>query len=566
MTSSSIRRSSSESARPDDAGLRISSTKNLASPDAFVLQLEADTAKVVKHDYRFWGVIAAIMVAAFTSALDLTAVSTALPVITQELHGTQFVWVGSAYALSSTAFLPLSGGVAEVFGRRVVMLAALLFFAVGSVVCGAASSMNMLIVGRTIQGLGAGGLTSLTQIVLSDLVSLKERGMFNGLIGLAWALASFIAPVVGGVLADHHAWRWLFYLNIFTSAFSAILVILFLRLRTPPGTISEKMSRIDWVGNILVIASSSAVIIGLTWGGIQFPWGSWHVLVPLVLGLTGLVVFLVYEAKYARNPIVPFALMSTMTGLSGYLQTFIASIVMIATIYYIPVFFQACQGRSPTASGVDTFGLGFVIAPCNVIAGITIARSKRYRPQLWLAWAIVMIASGLLSTLTAHSSRSATIGFEAFIGVGIGILTTATYFPVLAPLPVSENAHALAFFIFARAFGQVWGVTIGAAVLQNYLQRHLPSAFDGAFPQGTEIAYAVIPLIKTLPPDVAEATREAFASALSVVWQVMIGIGALGMVVSLGMKHLALHGATDEKWGVEDENKGLNGTASEALE
>ncbi|KAJ7101372.1 major facilitator superfamily domain-containing protein [Mycena belliarum] len=506
---------------------------------------------VMKRDFRFWGVFAALMVSAFTSALDLTAVSTALPVITDQLHGTQFVWVGSAYALSSTAFLPMSGGVAQIFGRRIVMLAALFFFALGSVLCGAAPSMNFLIAGRTVQGLGAGSLTSLTQIVLSDLVPLRERGAFNGLIGLAWAIASFIGPVIGGALADHNAWRWLFYLNIFTSAMAAVLVIFFLKLKTPGGTVREKLGRMDWIGNFLVIASSSAVVIALTWGGIQYPWSSARVLAPLCFGVVGLGIFLVYEIKFARYPIVPATLMSTRTGLSGYLQTFIASVVMIASIYYMPAYFQACKGASPTASGVDVFGLGFVIAPSNIIAGLTISRSNRYRPQLWLSWCFVMVGAGLLSTLKADSFRGKAIGFEAVLGVGIGILTTATYFPVLAPLPISENAHALAFFIFTRAFGQVWGVTIGATVMQNRLSTDLPASFKGVFPQGTQIAYAVIPLIPTLPADVAEETRKAFASALGELWQVMIGIGAVGLLISLAMKHIDLHSDTDEEWGVD---------------
>jgi len=327
--------------------------------------------------------------------------------------------------------------------------------------------------------------------------------------------------------------------------------MLFLRLKTPAGTVREKLGRMDWIGNFMVIAASSAVIIALTWGGIQYPWSSWRVLAPLCAGVVGLAAFLLYEVKFARYPIVPYSLMSTATGLSGYLQTFIASVVMIASIYYMPVFFQACKGASPTASGVDSFGLGFVIAPSNIIAGLTISRTKHYRPQLWLAWCLVMVSAGLLSTLHADSSRGKSIGFEALMGVGIGILTTATYFPVLAPLPISENAHALAFFIFTRAFGQVWGVTIGATVLQNRLAQHLPKSFEGVFPQGTQIAYAVIPLIPTLPADIAAETREAFASALGMMWQVMIGIGALGLVVSLAMKHMSLHSDTDENWGVE---------------
>ncbi|KAJ7784904.1 major facilitator superfamily domain-containing protein [Mycena maculata] len=536
-------------------------------PPAKLIQSPPEAAATIpdesmKRDFRFWGVFAAIMVSAFTSALDLTAVSTALPVITDDLKGTQFVWVGSAYALSSTAFLPMSGGVAEVFGRRPVMLGALFCFALGSVLCGAAPTMDFLIAGRTVQGLGAGGLTSLTQIILSDLVPLRDRGTFNGLLGLAWAIAGFTGPVVGGALAQHGAWRWLFYINVFTCAMSAALVIPFLRLRTPAGTTREKLRRMDWMGNFLVIASSSAVIIALTWGGIQFPWSSPRVLVPLCVGMFGLCIFLVYEGKFAQYPLAPYTLMSTVTGLSGYVQTFLASVVLITMIYYLPVYFQGCKGASPTGSGVDGFGLGFVAAPCNIVAGLTISKTKRYRPQMWLAWCLIMVSAGLLSTLKADSSRGKAIGFEAIMGAGVGILSTATYFPVLAPLPISENAHALAFFIFTRAFGQVWGVTIGATVLQNRLAKHLPRSFDGVFPQGTQIAYAVIPLIPTLPTDVATETRQAFAAAMGVIWQVIIGVGTLGLLSSLAMKHMALHSATDENWGVEKARPDDNGNSS----
>ncbi|KAJ7183768.1 major facilitator superfamily domain-containing protein [Mycena filopes] len=509
----------------------------------------------MKRDFKFWGIFAAIIVSSFTSALDQTAVSTALPVITQDLHGTQFVWVGSAYALASTAFLPMSGGIAEIFGRRVVMLGALFFFALGSTLCGAAPSMNVLILGRTVQGLGAGSLTALTQIVLSDLVPLQDRGTFNGFLGLAWAVASFIGPVIGGVLAQHGAWRWLFYLNIFTSGFAALMVVFFLHLKTPEGTMKEKLARMDWIGNFLVIASSSAVVIALTWGGVQFPWTSPKVLVPLCLGLPALAFFFVYEAKFAAHPIVPSSLMATATGLSGYLQIFIGSVVMIVSIYYLPVYFQACKGDSPERSAIDMFALAFVIAPSNVLAGITVTRTKRYRPQLWFAWVVLIIAAGVLSTLEPETSRAKSMGFEALIAISIGILTTATFFPVLAPLAVSENAHALACYLFIRAFGQVWGVTIGAAILQNRLGKHLPPAFKGLFPQGTQIAYAVIPLLPTLPPDVQAETRQAFASAMGVMWQVMIGVGALGLLVSLPMKHLELHAATDEKWGVVERER-----------
>ncbi|KAF8486502.1 major facilitator superfamily domain-containing protein [Gautieria morchelliformis] len=482
-----------------------------------------------RRDFRFWLIILSIALSLFIAALELVGVSTALPVIVADLHGSQFVWV---------------------FGRRPVMLCSLFIFASGSAVCGAAPSLGVLIVGRTIQGLGGGGILSLTQIILSDLVPLRERGMFNGLVGIAWAVASGVGPVIGGSLAESGQWRWLFYLNIPVCGIAGVLVFNFLRLRTPTGTLKEKMAQMDWIGNMLVIASSSACMVALTWGGVQFSWSSTRVLVPLILGLLGLAGFVAYDAKIATHPIVPFSILSTATSISGYMQTFFMPIALIALIYYMPVYFQACKTASPIASGVDVFGLAFSIAPAGIISGLSVAKSHQYRPQLWLAWTMIMIGAGLLSTITADSSRMTAIGYEIIVGAGMGILTMTTYFPVLAPLPVSPNAKALAFFTFCRNFAQVWGVTIGGSVLQNELKHRLPSDFVSVFPEGTAIAYAVIPLISTMEQPLKDEVRKAFAGSLSVIWRVLIGVGALGLIASLGMKRLPLHTGVDRDWGI----------------
>ncbi|KAL0954049.1 hypothetical protein HGRIS_005201 [Hohenbuehelia grisea] len=504
-----------------------------------------------KRDWRFWVIFTSIALSLFISALELSAVSTALPIIVQDLNGSDFVWIGSAYALSATAFVPLSGGLAQIFGRRPVMLGSLLFFALGSALCGAASSMNFLIAGRTVQGVGGGGIASLTQIILSDLVPLRERGVFNGFIGIAWAIASGTGPIIGGSLAQAGQWRWLFYLNIPVCGVAATFVVVFLRLRTPSGTLREKLNRMDWVGNFFLIAATTSCVIALTWSGIQFSWASAQVLVPFIIGLCGLVGFLVYEAIVPKHPVVPFVLMSTITGLSGFLQTFLMPIVLLALVYFIPVYFQGCKDASPVASGVDTFGIAFSLAPSGIIAGISVATTKQYRPQLWLSWALVMIGCGLLSTLHADSPRANAIGYQIIVGAGLGILSTTTYFPVLAPLHVSSNAAALATFTFLRNFAQVWGVTIGGTILQNQLTNRLPPQFIASFPQGTAIAYSIIPQIRSLQEPLKGQVRVAFAESLRVVWQVLIGIGAIGLLVSLGMKHLPLHTSVDRDWGME---------------
>ncbi|EIM89050.1 MFS general substrate transporter [Stereum hirsutum FP-91666 SS1] len=507
------------------------------------------------RDHKFWLLFLAITISMFLAALELTAVSTALPTIAAALNGEDFVWIGSAYTLCSTAFVPFSGGLAQVFGRKLVMLGSLLIFAVGSVVCGSAKTMNALIGGRAVQGLGGGGILALTQIIVSDIVPLHERGMFNGLIGMAWAVASTVGPVTGGALSSNGQWRWIFYLNIPITGLAATLVVLFLKLKTPEGTFKEKISRLDWIGNILVIAATASIVVSLSWAGIQHPWSSTQVLVPLILGLLGLAGFLLYEAVVAKHSIVPFGILNNRTAVSGYLQTFFLYIAVIGLIYYLPVYFQACKGASPTRSGVLAFGLGLSVPPAAILGGASVTRLQKYRPQLWLGWSLLITGLGLMSTVNAGVSVAHTIGYTIIMGSAVGAVSAVGYFPVLAPLPVSENARAMAFFVCLRNFAQVWGVTIGGTVLQNQLTQNLPSAFTSQLPQGTAIAYAAIPVIGDLSEPLRSQVRVAFADGLIVFWEVLIGIVGLGLLASLAMRHHPLHTKTDEDWGMRAAGK-----------
>jgi predicted MFS family arabinose efflux permease len=405
-----------------------------------------------------------------------------------------------------------------------------------------------------VQGTGAGGVASLCHIILSDLVPLRDRGVFNGLIAIAYTVANAVGPVIGGALAQNGQWRWIFYLNVPISCVTAGLVLLFLNLRTPSGSLGEKLQKIDWIGNALVVASTTSTMIGLTWGGVQAPWASARILVPLITGIVGLIAFLVYEAKIPQNPLVPFSLMSTPTALSGYCQTFILFTVTICILYYFPVYFQACMDASPIASGVDIFGLAFTIAPSAIIVGLTIARSHSYRPQIWLSWCLVVIGVALFSTLGVNGSndRGKAIGYQVIEGSGIGMLTAAVFFPFLAPIPVESNAHAIALYTFIRNFANILGITIGGVILQNELGKRLPSDFASRFPEGVSIAYSIIPLIRTLPEPLKGQIQIAFADSLKVVWQALAGIAGGGLVVSLAMKGLKLHSEVDAKWGLNE--------------
>ncbi|KAJ7918664.1 iron permease [Mycena leptocephala] len=529
--------------------------------------MESEKATPVRRDWRFWMIFMCVMLSQFITAMELSVVSTALPTIVNALHGAQFVWIGSAYTLCSTAFVPLSGSLAEIFGRKILMSVSIGIFAIGSALCGAANSLNFLIAGRAVQGLGAGGLASLCHIILSDLVPLEERGVFNGLIAISYTVANGIGPVVGGSLAQSGQWRWIFYLNIPICGLTLVLVSLFLNLRTPSSSFATKIKKIDFVGNILVVASTTSVMIGLTWGGVQYPWSSARILASLILGVIGLMVFVWYEFTFAANPIVPRGLLVTRTALSGFLQTSVLFIVLICLLYYMPVYFQASMDASPIASGVDIFGLAFSVAPSALLVGITIAKSRQYRPQIWLSWVLVIVGTAMFTTLDVDSSRAKAIGFQIIPGAGLGMMTAAVFFPILAPLPVESNAHAIALYTFFRNFSNILAVTVGGTVLQNELGKRLPPAFSVQFPEGTAIAYSIIPLIRTLPEPLKSQIRVAFADSLRVVWQVLIGVSAAGLLASLAMKSLPLHTQVDRKWGInEKERSETSSTSPKVLE
>ncbi|KAJ6456450.1 major facilitator superfamily domain-containing protein [Mycena sanguinolenta] len=503
---------------------------------------------------NFWLVLAALLVSLFLALLESYAVSTALPVIVQELRSDDFLWVASAYGIASTVLIPLSGGLAEIIGRRPVILFSIALFGIGGVVGGAARNMNMLIAARTVQGAGAGGVFSLTQIILSDMVTLEERGKYNGLFGLVWAIGGGLGPIVGGSLASPSRWRWLFYLNAPIAGFAFVLMLFFLHLRTPPGSWKEKMLRIDLIGTLIITCATCSLAIALTWGGVVSPWTSSRVLVPLSLGVVGLGAFLCYEWRWAAYPVVPLQLMSNRTTMSGYIQIALAAFINVNLVYYLPVYYQACKDASPTASGVDLFGLSFSTAPFSIMAGISITGTKRYRPQIWFAWSTLLIGIGLLSSVTENTSRATSIGFQIIIGIGVGILYSAAYFPVLAPLPVTSNAFALSFFVFIRTLAQIWGITVGGAVLQNVLQRRTPGSSPCAS-SSTNLVYSIIPCVATLPEPLKDEVRAAFADALQTIWRIMIGISGAGLLFSLLMKPFPLHTTKDENWALRERGK-----------
>ncbi|KAH8810346.1 major facilitator superfamily domain-containing protein [Flagelloscypha sp. PMI_526] len=489
----------------------------------------------------FWLSIISLLLSCFLCALDVTAVGTMLPTISNDLGGTDnFAWIGTAYMLAATVFLPLSGNLADIFGRRSILMLFVAIFALGSALAGSAQSMNWLIAARTVQGTGSGGIGTIADIIISDLVPLSERGLYQGLFAVVWAFASAVGPIIGGSLAERASWRWLFYMNLPISGIAIGFVFVFLRVRTPPGAIKSKLAAVDWSGNVIVIAGATLCNIGLSWAGVRYAWSDVHVLAPLIVGFALIIIFVIHQRYIASQPTVPGDVVGNGTTFSAFLGTFIHGITSIALIYYLPVYFQAVLGASPIASGVDILPTSLLIAPMALASGLYTQVFQSYVPCNYVGWITTVAGFGVLSLMKADSSHAQWIGYQFVVATGIGLLFASTVFPALAPLPLERAAASLALLAFIRSFAQSWGITITATILQNELKRSLPAEFISEFPSGVEIAFAIINQIPSLPEPLQSEVKVAFANSMSTIWKTMVGIAGIGLLSVFLMKEIPL--------------------------
>lgn len=243
----------------------------------------------------------------------------------------------------STAFTPLLGQIADAFGRRWLTISIVAIFALGSGISGGASSTRMLIAGRAIQGIGGGGIILMIEMIVCDLVPLRDRGKFMGVVFALCSIGASLGPFIGGAITQHATWRWVFYMNLPIAGVALVLHILFLHVNynRDPST-AARLRRLDYTGNVVLLASVTAILVALTYGGSIYPWSSWRVLLPLLVGFAGLGLFIAYErSRWCVNPGMPIHLFKNRTSAAAFFLTFIHALYSVWVLYFLPVYFQA---------------------------------------------------------------------------------------------------------------------------------------------------------------------------------------------------------------------------------
>ena len=524
-------------------------------------KISAETAAAPPKDWRFWLIFLSVCVATILVAIDLSILSTALPTIADDLHsGDLFVWVANAYILATTVSMPIFGQMANIFGRRSLTIISVLVFMLGSGIAGGATSTGMLIAARAIQGIGGGGIITLGEIIVCDLVPLLERGQYSGIISGTYAIGTIIGPVMGGLFTQHANWRWVFYINLPICGAALALVVPFLNLKhRREGTILDRLKRVDWAGNAVLTASVTSILLALAWAGTKHSWSSWKTVLPLILGLLGTLGFgAIQYSGYLEEPTMPPKLFSNRTSISIFFMAFVHGILLLYVTYFLPVYFQAVLGSSPTRSGVQIFPIATTIAPAAAISGVLITIYGKYRVFHFLGFALMAAGSGSLVVLDENSSVGAWVGFQVLFGLGNGMVFNTMIPPLLASLPASEVATATATWTFMRSFGSIWGIAVPSAIF-NSRTDHLVADRLSEFPaiaallvKGGAYQRATAAFVESLPAIPRHTVIGIYTDALKTIWYISIPFCLIGFPIAMFVKSYVLSNELETDFGMED--------------
>nr|OQO07289.1 hypothetical protein B0A51_17972 [Rachicladosporium sp. CCFEE 5018] len=479
----------------------------------------------------------------FIVSLDMTILVATLPTVAKALdaNATQAFWIAASYLLASAVVQPLVPGLADIFGRRSVVFGAVLAFTVGSIVCATAKSVGAMLGGRVIQGIGGGGILSANLVVLSDLIPLRQRSRFLGLIQLVFACGTNLAPIIGGALVKSSGgWRWLFWINLPFCAIGLAIIPFLLRYERPPSTVYEKLSTIDWVGAGLLIVSATSFLVGISWGGNQFAWRSAAVLVPLLVGAAGIFGTVLYERKYAKIPFLRWSLFQERSAVAACVCTVLQGFLLFALSYYLVLYMLACKLYTPIVSGAVLLPFAMTVIPVSGITGIVITRLGHYRRLIWLGWGLSVAGIALMIVLDVGTSAAAWVFIFMLAGAGQGLLLIAHSIAIQASCRPSDAAHASSMYSFMRGFGLCLGVVIGGTIFQNFFRHRLADL-------GLPIIIAhnaegFVPALQRMSGvlPVKEQLQGAYAFGLRRLWEVLTGVAVCGLAISMAIEEKTL--------------------------
>ncbi|KHN94245.1 multidrug resistance protein fnx1 [Metarhizium album ARSEF 1941] len=503
-------------------------------------------------------IVLALCLALFLAALDMTIITTAIPTIAGTFDSSLgYVWIGSAYLLGNAAFVPTWGKISDIFGRKPVLISAVVIFWIGSLLCAVSNSMGMLIAARAVQGVGGGGTVVLPNICISDLFSMRKRGMYFGILGGVWAIASAVGPVLGGVFTSAVSWRWCFYINLPLSGVGILILIFVLKLHNPRTPMRQGLLAIDWAGSLLVIGGTLMFLFGLQFGGIQQPWNSPTVICLIVFGVVVVGLFVCYESMVAKYPIIPTSLFRHQTSIAAFSLAFLHAFTFMSGSYWLPLYFQAVSGATSLLSGVFLLPFVLSLSITSASVGIIIKRTGNYKIPIVSGLAVMTLGFGLLIGLGDDQNWAKIIVFQIIAGIGVGPNFQSPLIALQTNVEPRDIGSATASFGFLRQLGTSISVVAGGVIFNNQmqaqsakLQRELGPQLASMF-SGTRAA-ASVRIVSTLQGHDAAVVKNAYWNSLQTMYILFTCTAFLGFLTSFAVKQKRLSkDHTEHKTGLQ---------------
>ncbi|KIM91030.1 hypothetical protein PILCRDRAFT_160549 [Piloderma croceum F 1598] len=503
----------------------------------------------------------------FLGAVDGTIVATLLAPIGGSFNKfNQSSYIGTSYLLSVCCFTPLYGRLSDILGRKGALLVALTLFGSGTILCGLASSMEMLIAARAIAGMGGGGMMTVASITVTDLIPLKDRGLYQGLANILFGLGAGIGGPLGGWINDSFGWRAAFLLQTPILIFSFILVALKVNIELPfevqNQSLYDKLRRIDFFGSLTLVGTVGCLLLGfslktteeLSWSN-PLIWGLF-----VTSGVSG-VLFILVETRWAPYPVMPLHLIRQRTPLAVSLSNFICSISAYSTLYNVPLYFTAVRLTSSSNAGLHLLPHSIALSVGSVFAGWMMRRTGKLYALTVASALLTVIASVLIILWNENSSPIHLWGDIVPQGFGMASMITTTLIAMIASVTKEDMAVATGITYLFRTTGQVLGVSLSGAILQAVLIKTLQERIRG--PGSAEVIDRIrhsTDVIHTLNPRLQQAAVDSYADALRVIFIFQAACNVLSLLACLPIQEHDLPGTHEEQHkqirGRNNQNRG----------
>lgn len=481
-----------------------------------------------------WLILWSLLISLFLSALDSTIVATALPTIVGDLGDLDHIaWVFTAYLLTSTASVPLFGKISDIYGRRQVFQATIVIFLLGSILSGLSTSMMQLILFRGIQGIGGGGLLAMTFTILGDILSPRERPKYMGYFTGVFAAASVIGPLIGGFFVDHLSWRWVFYVNIPFGIVALLVTAKYLKVPAP----AEKRP-IDFLGSAFFSVAVTALLLGTTWGGTEYPWSS-PIILSLLLGGTVMSLLFIWQEQRAVEPLLPLRLFKNdVFSVCVVMGVLFGSVMVIGSVF-LPLFLQIVRGVSATSSGYLLVPMMGGVLIGSTYGGRLITATGRYKPMTIAGGLMCIAGIAVLARIDVHSSRLFVSIGMAIMGLGVGTSSPVMTLAVQNVASKKDMGAATSAVNFFRSLGSAFGVALFGSLQSARFHQVLAANLPAGAHVGENILNSPKAVL-ALPPATVAAIQAGVAAGVAVVFQVALPVIVVAFVVSLFLREVPL--------------------------